>query len=258
MSFLDSHPDFIVADGYYIGFRVHEDSVDMHHISRFTPSIIDEQPLRRHYNLFRRYQSFYWGVFRTGVFRSAVTLACVMDVVMFRELTVMSTSILQGKVARLPLIYSLRGTAKSHADLHQSQPPFFLLRDAYGFFRNYTLFRDCIATFIRRNDIETPAGVQIEQLLDMIYGTYLVPQVDVGMFNHTVRIMLGDPLPLIQTEPSTRGWEETTDGDIVHRAAANNRRYIWRKRILEAEPRGTVTITGDEMARVERQLEFYR
>jgi glycosyltransferase domain-containing protein len=258
MAFLDGHPDFVVAHGYFVGIRMHGDDVDFHQMVGFTPSIVDAQPLRRHYNLFRRYQSFYWGVFRTAIFRSAVTMACAMNVVAFRELTVMSTTILQGKVARLRSIYALRGTAKSHAAAHQSSPFHFFLRDAGDFFRSYVLFRDGIAAFIRKNGIEMPHGVGIEQLLDLIYAAYLGREVNTGTINHAVALLLGDALPPIDPEPPAPSWQEPGDGDIVHRSATGQRRYIWRQGILDAEPRDEIAIAADDMARVERQLDGYR
>jgi hypothetical protein len=223
----------------------------------FTPSIVDEQPLYRLYNLFRRYQSFYWGVFRTGVFRAAVTAACAMQAVVFRELTALSTAILQGKVARLRSVYALRGPVKSHAAIHQSHPFFFFLRDAREFFANYVLFRDGIASFIHRNGIVTPPGVPLEQLLDLTYAAYLGREVDTGTINHAVQLLLGDALPPIQPEPAP-GWQEPAEGDVVHRSPAGNRRYIWRRQVLEAEPGDEIAISAEDMARVERQLEHYR
>jgi glycosyltransferase domain-containing protein len=256
-AFLESHPDFVVAHGYFVAFHAHDDAIDMHRMIGFTPSIVDQQPLYRLYNLFRRYQSFYWGVFRTGIFRSAVTAACAMKAVAFRELTVMSAAILQGKVARLRSLYALRGPVKSHAAMHQSHPLFFFLHDAQKFFDNYVLFRDGIVAFIRRNDIATPPGVPIEQLLDLVYAAYLGREVDAGVINHAVQLLLGEPLPPIQPEPAPN-WREPAEGDVVHRSPAGNRRYIWRRQVLAAEPRDEIAISGEDMARVERQLEHYR
>jgi glycosyltransferase domain-containing protein len=258
LAFLNDHPDFVVAHGHFLGFRMHGDDVDISDVIGFTPSITDEAPLLRLYNLFRRYQSFYWGVFRTDIFKSAVTAARAMNVVLFRELTVMSTSILQGKVARLPLVHSLRGTAKSHAALHQSHPLFFAMRDAEDFFRNYAAFRNGIATFIRDKGIATPDGAKLEQVLDMVYATFLGREVDVGMINHTVRMLLGDPIPPIQIAPTESEWREPGEADIIHHATAGDRRYVWRQRVVAAEPRDEISIGPDEMARVERQLDAYR
>jgi len=258
IAFLDGHPDFVVAHGYFVAFHAHDDAIDMHRMIGFTPSIVDEQPLNRLYNLFRRYQSFYWGVFRTGIFRAAVTAACTMQVVAFRELTAMSTAILQGKVARLRSVYALRGPVKSHAAMHQSHPLFFFLHDAQKFFDNYVLFRDGIVAFIRRNDIATPPGVPLEQLLDLVYAAYLGREVDTGVINHAVQLLLGEPLPPIQFDPPALDRREPAEGDVAHRSADGDRRYIWRRQVLEAEPRDEIAISGEDMARVERQLEHYR
>jgi glycosyltransferase domain-containing protein len=259
MTFLDSHPDFVVAHGYFIDFRVHDADVDFHHVAGFTPSIVDEDPLRRHYELFRRYQSFYWGVFRTDVFRTGVRAACAMEVVTFRELTVMSTAILQGKVARLRSVYALRGTVRSHAAVHQSHPFFFFLRDPSRFFGNYVLFRNAIAAFIRRSGIATPTKVPLEQFLDLSYATYLGREMHPSTINHAVKLLLGDPMPPIPTAPpQPPDWQEPGDGNIVHRSISGNRRYIWRRLVLEAEPRNEIAIAEHDMARVERQLDSYR
>jgi len=258
IAFLEGNPDFAVAHGYFVGFTPRVGTIDMHQMIGFTPSIVDEQPLWRLYNLLRRYQSFYWGVFRTGIFRSAVTAACAMQVVVFRELTALSTAILQGKVARLRSVYAMRGPVKSHAAIHQSHPFFFFLRDAREFFGNYVLLRDGIAAFIRRNGIATPPGVPLEQLLDLAYAAYLGREVDTGTINHAVELLLGEPLPPIQSEPPAPNWQEPAQGDVVHRSVSGHRRYVWRRHLLDAEPRDEIAITGEDMARVERQLEHYR
>jgi glycosyltransferase domain-containing protein len=258
LAFLKANPDFIVAHGYFLGFAMQADDIDIHKVIGFTPSIVDENPLQRYYDLFRRYQSFYWGVFRTPIFASAVTAACAMKVVLFRELTVMSTSILQGKVARLRLVQALHGTAVSHVALHQSHPFFWTLHDAEAFFKDYVVYRNAIATFARSRGISAPEGVKLEQLLDMSHATWLGREVDLGMLNHTVRLLLGDPIAPIRVAPQWAGWREPSDGDVVHPSAASGRRYVWRKAALEAEPRDEIAIGPDEMARVERELDAYR
>ena len=127
-----------------------------------------------------------------------------MQAVVFRELTALSTAILQGKVARLRSVYALRGPVESHAAMHQSHPFFFFLRDAREFFDNYVLFRDGIAAFIRRGGIETPPGAPLEQLLDLAYAAYLGREVNTGVINHAVQLLLGDALPPIQPEARAR------------------------------------------------------
>src|SRR5262249_26139356 len=165
LHFLEGNPDYICAHGYFIGFAAHRDDIDLHRVIGFTPSIADPDPLRRHYELFRRYQSFYWGTFRTEVFRAAVTAACAMPVVLFRELTAMSVAILHGKVARQRLIPALRGAAVSHAAPYDSDPLLWLLRDAASFFAAYQRFRDHIAAYMRAHDLVPRDGVELTQFL---------------------------------------------------------------------------------------------
>lgn len=258
VAFLDANPDFIVAHGYFLSFARHEDDIDIYKVIGFTPSISDDNPLRRHYDLFRRYQSFYLGIFRTPIFAAAVSAACAMPVVLFRELTVMSTSILQGKVARLPLVYALRGTARSHAALHQSHPLFWTLHDAHGFFANYVAFRDSIAKFIRGRCIAEPTGGSLEQFLDLSHATWLGREVDGGMLNHAAQLLLGAALPPLRPDPDWPGWREPSDGDLISSSAAGARRYIWRKAVVQAEPRDEITIERNEMVRVEQGLDAYR
>jgi glycosyltransferase domain-containing protein len=258
VAFLDANPDFIVAHGYFLAFATHDDDIDIHRVIGFTPSNGSADPLRRHYDLFRRYQSFYWGIFRTPIFASAVAAACAMPVVLFRELTVMSRSILQGKVARLPLIYALRGTATSHAALHQSHPLFWTLHDAQAFFANYLVFRDSIARFVRSCGIAEPAGGSLEQFLDMSHATWLGREVDTGMLNHATELLLGAAVPPIRPDSDWAGWREPGDGDLIRFSAAGGRRYIWRRAVIEAEPRDEITIERNEMTRVEQELDAYR
>ena len=258
LTFLQDHPDHVVAHGYFLSFGIEHPDFDIHRVIGFTPSIEEASPLARHYHLFRRYQSFYWGVFRTNVFADAVTAARVMNVVLFRELTVMSTSVLQGKVARLPMVYALRGAAASHAAIHDSNPLFWFLRDAQSFFTSYLAFRDGIAQFIRAKGIEVPQKSKLEQILDVAHATYLGRELDLGMTNYTARLLLGDDLPPIRPDPEwpTRG--QSLPGDVVHGSRVPGRRYVWRDRVTEAEPRHEIAIGPSEMAVVERQLDAYR
>jgi len=181
----------------------------------------------------------------------------------------MSTSILQGKVARLPLVYALRGTAGSHAALHQSHPLFWTLHDAQAFFANYRIFRDAMVGFIRDRGIAEPAGGSLEQFLDLSHATWLGREVDVGRLNHAARLLLGDAVPPLRADPVWPGWRKPSRGDRTRFSAAGGRRYtrffttggrryIWRRAVLEAEPRDEIRIERDEMMRVETELDAYR
>ena len=163
-----------------------------------------------------------------------------------------------GKIARLPLIHALRGAAPSHAPLHDSDPMFWMLRDARSFFSAYVGFRNHIAAFIRNRDIAVPREVELVQLLDMIYAAWFGREVETGKINHTVRLLLGDDLRPLATPGGAHAWHEPSAADEVSPGAAGPRRYVWRQAVLNAEPREEITIDRAERARVERQLDAYR
>jgi glycosyltransferase domain-containing protein len=258
LAVLERHSDYIAAHGYFLGFGLRNNDLVFDRVIGFTPSITADNPLLRHYELFRRYQSFYWGVFRTKVFADAVTAAQAMNVVLFRELTVMSTSILQGKVARLPMIYALRGETTSVAPIHNSNPLVFFLRDSESFVREYVGYRSALAKFMRERGIVGSSDPKLEQLLDVVHMTWLGREIDLGTVNYTARQLLGAVDTPVQPQPAGSCWGLSTGDDLVHVSKGLNRRYVWRRSVLEAEPRAEIRISGEEMDLVERQLDAYR
>jgi glycosyltransferase domain-containing protein len=255
---LQQRPDYIATHGYFLSFAIHQDDFDFDRVIGFTPSISADEPLTRQYDLMRRYQSFYWGVFRTRVFANAVAAAQAMNVVLFRELTVMNTSILQGKVARLPMIHALRGQVASVAPIQNSNPLIWFLRDAKSFVQAYVSYRDGLAKFIRERGIAGTSEHRLEQLLDVVHMTWLAREIELGTVNHAARQMIQSIDTLIEPPPTPLIWREPTADDLVHESEKLERRYIWRKGVLTAEPRHEIRISHEEMRRVERQLDAYR
>ena len=72
---LRRNPDTVVAQGYVLGFSAIERSIDIHSMQWFIGSIAESTPLRRLYELMRRYQPFYWAVFRTDAYVRAIEAA---------------------------------------------------------------------------------------------------------------------------------------------------------------------------------------
>jgi glycosyltransferase domain-containing protein len=252
---LRANPDCVAAHGYALTFAFHGNDVDLSAVRWFTPSIEEHDPLRRHYHLMRRYQPFYWAVFCTPTASTAFAAARAVTGPLFREVTVMNTVVLQGKIARLPVIYSLRRGEQSLTPAYLRHPLFWFLHDASSFFAHYNIYRNALAKFIRDRNISVPKQGELEQLLDIIHATWLGHEIDTGMCNHTARRLLGDDLPPISAPPDGPPWQPPGNGDNTRQSEI--RSYIWRKAVLEAEPRHEINITPAEMDRVERQLDAY-
>lgn len=268
LAHLVRRPDFAVAHGYTLRFGLHGNDVDVYGIFTFVPSIDQDDPLDRLFHLIRRYQPFFWGVFRREVLISALEGAQPFKRPFFNETMFMNTAVLQGKIAMLPLIYAMRGMESSHVSVIDSHPLFAVVHDAEEFFTDYRCYRSALADFIRagqlaasdrqyRDPVSGKPDSRLEQLIDVVHGTWFAREANVGVFNHAAELLLGRQHPLLRGEPEWPGSRPLGDGDLIH-YGPGERRYIWRRAVLQAEPREEITISDREIAKVEQELDAYQ
>jgi len=254
LTHLETHDDHIGAEGYVVGFAIHEDTVDINRVIWFTPTVGDDDPLQRHYHLMQRYQSWAFGLFRTAPLLRSVAQARRVDGSLFQELLMMNALALQGKMGRLPVILTLQSEVQSFHPPKRNNPFAWFLDDIGSFFRHYVKYRQELTRFIRELGISPPAGADLDQLVDMIHAVWLRRNSDDGILNHATRLLLGDAIPPLDAPgapPPRRGPEE---GDMVKQGAL---RYIWRDAVLRAEPKDEIQISREEMERVMKQLDVY-
>jgi glycosyltransferase domain-containing protein len=300
LAHLERNPDHVAAHGYVLRFGIREQDIDLHGVYSFIPTVGQPEPLQRLYHLIRRYQPFIWAVFRTEAFGDALRAVEEVDGIIFKELAFHAAAILRGKVARLPVIFSMRGMEESSYPREPRHPLFWFVDDAESFGRGYVAYRNALVRrlrnehlatkprgerrrllqdalgigfaamkeqgrrgigsllrSIRNRGLATPDGHDLQQALDLIHAIWLSNELDRGIMNHSVRKLLGEEMPPIKETPAWPGWHELEEGDVVH-PAAGGRRYIWRRTLLEAEPRDEIHIDADAMAATERELDFYR
>jgi glycosyltransferase domain-containing protein len=255
LAHLEANPDYVAAHGYVLTFASRDNDIELSSVLWAAPSITEDQPLRRLYHLVRRYQPFIWAVFRKQALSVALSAARTMSGILFREITVMNTAVLQGKVARLPVIHSLRGHEQSLTPIDRTHPLFYFLQDPKSFFSHFEIYRDSLAKFIRDRELSVVTQGELVRLLDIIHATWLGRELDLGMCNHVARQLLGDDLPPISTATNRPTWQPPGSEDRVRQSEI--RRYVWRKAVLEAEPRDEINITVAEMDRVEQELDAY-
>jgi len=262
LAFLQEHEDYAAAWGYVLEYAEHAAGYDIFRVRWFTPSIDEQTPFERVYHLVRRYQPFFWAVFRTKVLVESLKEARFVRRTVFQETTVMLSAAMQGKIARLPFVYSMRGTEATSYDRSRIEPLFAFIDDPSEFFGEYAHYRNRLASLARRYLGEDACkqlhDCTVEKFFDLVHGIALVREIDPGALNYAVQRALGAPYPPLPQCPSWPGWKEPSEGDIVHDSAVvAGRRYVWRKDVLEAEPRDEITITSDEIAQVERQIDSY-
>jgi hypothetical protein len=207
-----------------------------------------------------RYQPFIWAVFRREVFLLAMAGADVTDGAVFKELTFMSRAVLKGRVARLPIVFAMRGMEESRSPAIEVDPWMWFLHDSATFYRGYSQYRNSLAAYIRAEPHlldGLPATNTLEHVLDLNHASFFGRLLHTGMINHQAQLLLGRPLPPIQLAPQWPGSRVPEAGDLVHVSSLDKHSFIWRKAVLQAEPRDDIVITAEEIATVEKQFDAY-
>ena len=126
LDYLQRHPDYVAAQGYVLRYSAVETRLDIHSVHWFIPSIAQSTPLQRLYELMRRYQNFFWAVFRTDAYILASKASKAAKGGLFQELAICATMALLGKFARLRMIHTLLGEEASFVPPTGAHPLFGL------------------------------------------------------------------------------------------------------------------------------------
>ena len=256
LAHLLQHEDHVAAAGYVIGFGTRENDIDINRVVYFTPTIGEGDALQRHYHLMRRYQSWQFSVFRTAPLAAALAQAASVVGAVFQEVMFMNATVLQGKIARLPHILSLQTTELSFHPLRRNDPVYWFLDDSRSFVRHYLYYRNSLARFISERGISTLAGTALHQFLDTVHAVWLHYNFNSGVLNYAAQLLLGESLPPLPHPRPPVAWREVAHDDVV-RFGRGQRRYVWRREVLNAEPKDEISISPDEMGRVVLQLDSY-
>lgn len=279
---LQHNPDAVVAQGYVLGFSAIERSIDIHTNQWFIGSIAGPDRLRRLYDLMRRYQPFYWAVFRTDAYVRAIEAALTAKGI-FAELSFTATLALLGDAARLPMVHTLRGEEESLVPPAEGHPFYWFLKDGRSFFAAYADYRDRLVDLLhdleagrplpRRGALVQPVLARLTRLfrrgarakrdsdrhvIDVIHATYFGREVNTGIINHAARLLLGESVgPLPFPKPAERDLA-IGPGDLMHSSfSIPERSYVWRADVFSAEPCSEIAITPEEIVRVEVALDMY-
>jgi glycosyltransferase domain-containing protein len=252
LAFLQAHDDFVAASGYVLRYAMAGSDADIYRVHIFTPSIVDEHPLRRLYESMRRYQPSIFALFRREALLACVKAAGAVRGLLFQEITFMNACVLQGKVARLPVIFGLHGFERSHGPIVRRNPMYWFLDDSRSFFGHYASYCEALTEFILSRGITPPKGVDLHRLLDLVHASWLGHNVDAGMINHTIRGLLGDDMRPLVEEDDWPGPRPIGRRDRIDQRGTL--RCIWRQAVLEAEPRHEIKITGRDINEVNDAL----
>jgi glycosyltransferase domain-containing protein len=171
--FLEANPDYAVAHGYYFQFMVDHAELRLSTITYYTPSYDEADPIARVHALMRHYQALTYGVYRTDVLQRVFATVTPVTSLLARELLSSALAAVEGRVARLPMLYHGRnlGPSSGHVNWH---PLEWLIRDPKGLFGEYSSYRELLAGAIQGHPGESRSREEIERLLDLIHMQYLI------------------------------------------------------------------------------------
>jgi glycosyltransferase domain-containing protein len=258
---LQRNPDYVAAQGYVLDVSVGETLVDIHSVRWFVGSNTEATPLRRLYELMRRYQPLYWTVFRTNAFIRANEAANAVEGAIFQELAFTATIALLGKSARLPAIQTLRGDVASTTPIVEAHPFFWFLKDAQSFFVGYDRYRNGLVNFLKELETGRPAGdgdQRTLQVLDLIHASYFAREIDMSLIAAAAHGPGAEPRRGEPREPTGRLQPATEAGDVTHPSSVPGRSYVWRNSVLNGESSAEVAISPEEIDRVEAALDKYQ
>jgi glycosyltransferase domain-containing protein len=250
-----ARPAYVGAQGYILGATIDGHTVDVNRVIWFTPDIAEKNPLWRHYHLMQRYQSWQFGLFRTAPVRRAIAFARTVKGPVFQEIAFMNAMVLQGSFARVRTILTVQGEERSFHPPHRNDPFSWVLKECGSFFFHYRAYRRALVDFIRELAIPVPEGSDLEQIVDLVHAIWLHRNFNDGAANYTVQRLLGENLLPLHLAARRPAWTEPSEVDIVR--TGKQRRYVWRRAVLEAEPRTEIGISRAEIDAVTQQLETF-
>jgi hypothetical protein len=245
--FLDAHPDYSLAHGWYFNFYLNG-ALGLTGIIYKSPSIDEDDPVARLHHLFRRYEALTYGVHRTVALQRALRQVQKLRSMLGRELLGGAIAAVSGKVARLPLLFSGRslGPSAPYVDWHPAE---FLLSSPQSLFDEYVRYRGLLLeSLVEAGGTVTEETVNLVDLAHLRYVSeyfkpevidYLIEQLRAG----TPRVdIVGGMWPILAGKRGTEG--------VLQRCAAlrriRDRFFPWVRGYHVRKVMGTVQFSRVE------------
>jgi glycosyltransferase domain-containing protein len=163
--FLESHPDFIVAHGEAVAFRLKSDEshgpvdIAFEYRERTIDDALGSERLRSH---FARYTSTWYSVQRTGRLRDNIgkIAALKLEPAHFTELLASGLAVIQGRVKKLQGLYMARQAYPIQREYTPSIVDWITDPDWAS---QYARFRDCLAEELARQD-----GISLDEAREVV------------------------------------------------------------------------------------------
>ncbi len=173
IAFLQSHDDYVSADGIYLNFHTTGTDVNVK-LEYSTRGIQAEDPGARIFQLCQKYESLFYGVFRTNDAVSIFTGVTKHTSLHYQELFQAMAALLIGKSKRLPIIYAARQHCDP-ADMTRDkwQTYYWFADEPEEFLAHYRQYREGLWLFYQAHaSTKTLTVDKFNQLTDIAHAMY--------------------------------------------------------------------------------------
>lgn len=171
--YLDEHPDCVCTDGIYLNF-LHLGN-DLHARIEYASKGIDlEDPFARVFRLFQKYESLFYGVFRTRDLLNIFTWVSKNPTLHFQELFQATAALLIGKSHRLTTFYA----GRQHCDPAEPsrdkwQTYYWFAENRVELLEHYCAYRQQLADFYQRHGVGPRlSSDEFDKAMDLAHATF--------------------------------------------------------------------------------------
>lgn len=263
LEFLRGNPDYIAAQGFYVGFSETGSEFRLTDVQDWCPSIDAERPTQRLAAYMARYQPMVYGVYRADALRRSFAAPLELQNVMLLELMQAFLAIHEGKLKRLRTIYTLRrndGSLRARRSLNIfwqfMESPERLMAD-------YAVYRRMLVDVFAAGP-DGPIGREgLSRYIDLIHGEFVYRHVEPGALRFLLPKELGMLTPeqvavgeAMLEQPAKPPAEPVIDVDAIT-ATNTPRRYRFEPGVLTHFPAPEAVLNLDEVMQTVRDLAVY-
>lgn len=154
-AYLADHPEHVCADGIYLNYRLRPGNDVQLQIEYASTGIEASHPAARVFRLFQRYESLFYGVFRTHDLARIFAGVSRIPTLHYQELFQATAALLLGRSHRLPVFYA----GRQHGDpadptRDKWQTYYWFAENRHEFYEHYVAYREALWAFYAENGQE--------------------------------------------------------------------------------------------------------
>lgn len=172
LNFLKNNPDYVCADGIYLNFNEvgHDIQLTVEYASN---GINADNPGARVFKLYQKYESLFYGVFRTEHALDIFTGVSKNSSLHYQELFQSTSALLVGKNQRLPIFYAGRQNCNP-ADMNRDkwQTYYWFAENPKEFIDHYSSYRCGLWDFYQKYNQQNHSKMEFDKLMDIAHAMY--------------------------------------------------------------------------------------